>query len=123
VPLIHTKEYQVRDISDRNKANVIQVYLLKRIFLPSALNVRQGQDKKEKSTILEVSVSNSEVSTHTSISSLNADPSSSKTNEHQLIPVDIRPFPKRTRKSKSRVSAILTHIPIKNTFTETKGKP
>jgi len=89
--------------------------------LPSALNVRQGQDKKQKSTILEVS--NSEVSTHSSISSLNADPSSSKTNKHQLIPVDIRPFPKRTRKSKSRVSAILTHIPIKDTFTETKGKP
>jgi hypothetical protein len=51
-------------------------------FLPSALNARQHQDKKEKSTILEVAVSNSKVSSHSSISSLNADPSTSKTNEH-----------------------------------------
>jgi hypothetical protein len=41
-------------------------------FLSSALNVRQRQDKKQKSKILEVSVSDSKVSSHFSISSLNA---------------------------------------------------
>jgi Leucine-rich repeat (LRR) protein len=91
-------------------------------LLSSALNVRQRQDKKQKSTILEVSVSNSEVSSHSSISISNEDRSTSKTNEHQPVPVDISSFPKRSRKSKSRVSVILTHIPVKDTFTETKGK-
>jgi len=91
-------------------------------FLPSALNVHQRQNKKQKSTILEVSVSNSAVSSHSLTSSLNAD-ASSKTNEHQLIAFDIMPYPKRTRKCNFGVSVIITHTPVKDAFTETKDKP
>lgn len=92
-------------------------------FLFSALSIRQRQDKKPKSKILEVSVSNSKDSSHSSISRLNAELSTSKTNVYHLIPGDIRPFPKRTPNSKSKVSANFTHFPVMDIFTETKIKP
>jgi len=57
-------------------------------------SVPNSLTKKQKSTILQVSVSDSEIRSRSSIYILHTEYSTSKTNEHQLIPVDIRPFPK-----------------------------
>ena len=77
---------------------------------------RPRQDSNEKSTIHEISTSNSGVKSHSSASNLNAEPSTSEGNGHYKIPVDFRNFPKaggrkQSRKRKSRVSVILTDTP------------
>lgn len=49
----------------------------------------------QKSTILEVSISDSGVNIDPSTSSLNAGPSNSEGNEHHVSPVDIRLSPQQ----------------------------
>jgi len=70
-----------------NPRKTITIYDIPFIVCQSVPN---SLTKKQKSTILEVSVSDSEVSSHSSTSILVADSSTSNTNGHQLNPVDIR---------------------------------
>ena len=79
---------------------------------------RPCEDNEQKITVLEVSDSNLGVSNHYSTTSLNAGSSTSEGNDHHVIPVNSRPFPKAgvrkdTHERKSRVSAIITDTPVK----------
>jgi hypothetical protein len=91
------------------------------------LSDRPRQDSEGKSTIHEVSTSDSAVKGHSSASDLKSETSTSEGKEHYRIPVDIRTFPKagvckRSRKRKSRVSAILADTPVKAAL-ESEVKP